>query len=113
MYLLSKIHKRLHDVPEMPVISNCGTPTEEALESLDNQLKEVIQNGWFYIKDSKNFIKKIKHLKNILDNAFIYLFYSCFNVIVVSVLSAFIIVIEPCSTCTLTELEPCSIGIEL
>ena len=27
LYLLSKIHERLHDVPETPVISNCGIPT--------------------------------------------------------------------------------------
>ena len=37
--------------------------------SLDNQLREVTQNGWSYIKDSNDFIKKIKHLKNIPDNA--------------------------------------------
>ena len=29
LYLLSKIHKRLHNVPGRPVISNCGTPTEK------------------------------------------------------------------------------------
>ena len=69
MYLLPKIHKRLFDIPGRPVISNCGTPTEKASEFLDNQLKEVIQNGWSYIKDSNDFIKKIKHLKNIPDNA--------------------------------------------
>ena len=66
MYLLPKIHKRLYDVP---VISNCGIPTEKASEFLDNQLKAVIQNGWSYIKDSNDFIKKIKYLKNIPDNA--------------------------------------------
>ena len=45
MYLLPKIHKRLCDVPGRPVILNCGTPTEKALEFfLDNQLKEVMQN---------------------------------------------------------------------
>ena len=27
-----------------------------------------MQNGWSYIKDFNDFIKKIKHLKNILDN---------------------------------------------
>ena len=27
MYLLPKIHKRLHDVPSRPVASNCGIPT--------------------------------------------------------------------------------------
>ena len=45
MYLLPKIHKRLYDVPGRPVILNCGTPTEKASEFLDNQLKEVMQNG--------------------------------------------------------------------
>ena len=69
MCLLPKIHKRLSDVPGRPVISNCGTPTEKASEFLGNQLKEVMQNGWSYIKDSNDFMKKIKHLKNIPDNA--------------------------------------------
>ena len=41
----------------------------KSLGILDNQLKEIMQNGWSYIKDSNDFIKKIKHLKNILDNA--------------------------------------------
>ena len=69
MYLLPKIHKKLCDVPGRSVISNCGTPTEKASEFLDNQIKEVMQNGWSYIKDSNDFIKKIKYLKNIPDNA--------------------------------------------
>ena len=30
---------------------------------------QVMQNGWSYTKDPSNFIKKIKHLKNIPDNA--------------------------------------------
>ena len=68
MYLLPKIHKRLYDVPGRPVISNCGTPTENISEFLDNQLKEVMQSGWSYIKVSNNFIKKIKHLKIIIPD---------------------------------------------
>ena len=48
---------------------NCGTTTEKVSEFLDNQLKEVMQNVWSYIKDSNDFIKKIKPLKNICDNA--------------------------------------------
>ena len=39
------------------------------MEFLKNQLKEVIQNGWPYIKDSNDLIKKIKHVKNIPDKA--------------------------------------------
>ena len=69
MDFLPKIHKKLYDVPGRPVISNCGSPTEKDLEFLDNQLKEVMQNRWSYIKYSNDFIKKIKHLKNIPDNA--------------------------------------------
>ena len=68
MSLLPKIHKRLYDVPGKAVIPNCGTPTEKDSEFLDNQLKEVMQNGWCYIKDSSKFVTKIKHLKNIPDN---------------------------------------------
>ena len=41
MYLLPKIHKRLHDVPGRPVISNCGTPTEKLSEFLDHHLQPV------------------------------------------------------------------------
>ena len=44
---------------------------KKASEYLDNQLKEVMQNGWSYIKNSNDSIKKIKHLKNIPDNAII------------------------------------------
>ena len=39
------------------------------MEFLDNQLKKVMQNGCSYIKDSNDIITKIKHLKNIPDNA--------------------------------------------
>ena len=67
-YLLPKIHRRLYDVPWRPVISNSGTPTEKALEFLDNKLKEVMQDGQSYVKHSNDFIKQIKHLKNIPDN---------------------------------------------
>ena len=37
MYLLTKIHKRLNDVPGRPAISNCGTPTEKYSGFLDDQ----------------------------------------------------------------------------
>ena len=37
MYLLTKIHKRLNDVPGCPDISNCGTPTEKYSGFLDHQ----------------------------------------------------------------------------
>ena len=32
LYILPKIHKRLHNVPDRPVILNCDTPTEKCSE---------------------------------------------------------------------------------
>ena len=52
LYLLPKIHKRLHNVPGRPVISNCGTPTEKASDFLDYHFKPIMQRGKSYIKDS-------------------------------------------------------------
>ena len=66
---LPKIHKRLFNVPGRPVISNCGTPTEKASEFLDYHLKPVMQRSWSYIKDSGDFIEKIKRISNIPDDA--------------------------------------------
>ena len=57
---LPKIDKRLSNVPGRPVISNCGTLTEKASEFLDYHLKPVMQRSWSYIKDSEDFIEKIK-----------------------------------------------------
>ena len=69
LYLLPKIHKRLHNVPGRPVISNCGSPTEKCSEFLDHHLKPIMQKGWSYIKDSGDFINKTKNLSTIPDNA--------------------------------------------
>ena len=69
LFLLPKIHKRLKNVPSRSVISNCGTPTEKASEFLDHHHKPVMQSGWSYIKDSGDFLKKIKNVGNIPENA--------------------------------------------
>ena len=69
LYFLPKIHKRLSNVPGRPVISNCGTPTEKASEFLDYHLKPVMQKSWSYIKDSGDFIEKIKRIGNIPEDA--------------------------------------------
>ena len=55
----------MHDVPGRPIISNCGTPTEKISEFLDGQLKPIIHKSWYYIKDSGDFIRKIKNLADI------------------------------------------------
>ena len=69
LYLLPKIHKRLSNVPGRPVISNCGTPTEKTSEFLDYHLKPIMQKGKSYIKDSGDFINKIKSIENIPEGS--------------------------------------------
>ena len=69
LYFLPKIHKKLFNVPGRPVISNYGTPTEKASEFLDHRLKPVMQSSWSYIKDSGNFLRKIKQIRNLPENS--------------------------------------------
>ena len=69
LYFLPKIHKRLSAVPGRPVISNCGTPTEKVSEYLDYILKPIMQDSWSYIKDSGDFLKKVKSISKILVTA--------------------------------------------
>ena len=56
-------------MPGRPVISNFGTPTEKISEFLDTQLKPIMQKSWSYIKDSGDFIRKIKNLTDISEGA--------------------------------------------
>ena len=46
MYLLPKMHKRLHSVLGRPVLSNFLTPTEKISELLDKELRP--QKGLSY-----------------------------------------------------------------
>ena len=69
MYLLSKIHKRLSNVPGRPVILNCRTPTEKVSEFLDFQLKPVMQSSNSYNKDSGDFVSNIKNIHYIPSNS--------------------------------------------
>ena len=62
-YLLPKIHKRVNNVPGRTVIPNYGAPTEKASEFLDFHLKRVIKNGASYIKDSNDFMNKVKNIE--------------------------------------------------
>ena len=61
--LLPKIHKRFNNVPGRPVISNCGTPTEKVSEYLDHHLQPVMKEGKSYIKDTADFLHKIKRFR--------------------------------------------------
>ena len=68
-YLLPKIHKRLHDVPGRPVISNCGFYTENISSFLDFHLQPLAQKVKSYIKDTNHFLKKIKELGHLPEGA--------------------------------------------
>ena len=71
MYLLPKIHKRLDNVPGRPVISNCRTPTEKASEFLDHHLQRITKSGVSSVKDTNDFLFKLKNLGKIPENAFL------------------------------------------
>ena len=58
-YLLPKIHKRLHNVPGRPVISNSGYYTENISSFLDHHLQPLAQVVKSYIKDTNEFLKKL------------------------------------------------------
>ena len=69
MHLLSKIHKRLENVPGHPVISKCGTPTEKVSEFLDYHLKSTVQSADSYIKDTSDFLRKLNEIGKLPENA--------------------------------------------
>ena len=69
LYSLTEIHKRLANIPGIPVIYNCSTPTEKVSEYLNFLFKLVMQDGWSYIKSTGDFLKKIKRLGEIAEGA--------------------------------------------
>ena len=60
---MPKIYKCLSNVPGIP---NCGTPIEKASEILGFYLKPLMQNGWWYIRDSLT-----KRIGKISENSFL------------------------------------------
>ena len=67
-YLLPKIHKRLHNVPGRPVISNCGYYTENISAFIDYHLQPISQKVKSYIKDTNDFLKKLRDLPPLPDD---------------------------------------------
>ena len=67
-YLLPKIHKRLHNVPGRPVISNSGYYTENISSFLDHHLQPLAQAVKSYIKDTNEFLKKLRSLPKLPDD---------------------------------------------
>ena len=67
-YLLPKIHKQLNNVPGRPVISNCGYYTKNISAFLDFHLQPLAQAVKSYIKDTNNFLNKVRSLPKLPDN---------------------------------------------
>ena len=67
-YLLPKIHKRLHNVPRRPVISNCGYYTENISSFLDYHLQALAKKFESYIKDTNHFLKNLQELGSLPKN---------------------------------------------
>ena len=68
-YLLPKIHKRLHDVPGRPAISNCGYYTENISSFLDYHLQPLAQKVKSYIKDTNHFSNRLRSLGKLPQRA--------------------------------------------
>ena len=68
-YLLPKVHKRLFNVPGRPVISNCGYVTENISSFLDFHIKPLAQKVKSYIKDTNDFLCKLRDLPTLPENA--------------------------------------------
>ena len=64
-YLLPKIHKRLHNVPGRPVISNSGYYTENMSAFLEYHLKPIAQKIKSYIRDTNDFLRKLDALPSL------------------------------------------------
>ena len=67
--LLPKIHKGLSNVPGRPVISNSGTSSEKVSEFLDHQLQPLMKQGNSYIKDTNDFLEKLRAIGEIPKGA--------------------------------------------
>ena len=68
-YLLPKIHNRLRDVPDRPVISNCGFYTKNISSFLDYYLQPLAQMVKSYIKDTNDFLDKIRKIGKLPEGA--------------------------------------------
>ena len=67
--LLPKIHKRLHDLPGRPVISNIGYYNENISSVLDYNLQPLAQKVKSYIKDTNHFLNRLRSLGKLPQGA--------------------------------------------
>ena len=59
-YMLPKIHKK--GVPGRPICSSVNHPTSRISKLVDEHIKEYVPKTKSYIRDTQDFIKKIKDL---------------------------------------------------
>ena len=62
------MHKRSSNVRGMPLKSNC-IPAKKVSKGLDNQLQSIMRKGASDVKDSRDFINKIRKMGSVPDNA--------------------------------------------
>ena len=62
-YMLPKIHKKKNPPPGRPIVSSCDCPTEKISQLTDIVLRPFAQKGKSFIKDTPDFIEKIKDLR--------------------------------------------------
>ena len=67
-YLLPKIHRRLHNVPCRLVITNSGHYAENISSFLDHDLQALAQAIKSYIKDTSEFLKRLRSLPKFPDH---------------------------------------------
>ena len=68
-YLLPKIHKRLKGVPGRPVVSHVGFHTERISSFIDYHLQPLAKNVKSYVKDTNDFLCKLKNLRKLPEDA--------------------------------------------
>ena len=66
-YLLSKIHKK--GVPGRPICSSVNHPTSRVSKLVDEHIKKYVPETDSYIRDTQDFISKIKSLGQIPEGA--------------------------------------------
>ena len=66
-YLLPEIHKRLNNIPGRPVISNCSYYTQKIPAFLGFHLKPLAQAVKLYIKETNEFLNKLRSLPKLPD----------------------------------------------
>ena len=71
-YLLPKIHKRLYNVPDRPVISNSGYYTENMSAFIEYHLKPIAQKVKSYIKDTNGFLRKLDALPSLPEDIILF-----------------------------------------